>query len=279
MAYRDLLLLLDERAGDEAALAAAVDLAARHEAHLTALFPAIETPLPAFVAAQMTRSLREQQRRHLDDRAGEARARFEAACKRNGVSSEWRQVTMLTGDAFETLTRHARYADLVIAGQPPLEHGDTDRAELLQDMVLGCGRPMLVVPVIGAPAGFGGKAMVAWDSGREAARAVADALPLLQQAQRVEVVTVDARHRRSHGEEPGADIARHLARHGVKVEVAQLESGSLAVGDLLLNRAADNGLDLLVMGAYAHSRLRDFVLGGVTRHMLDHMTLPVFLAH
>ena len=279
MAYRDLLLLLDERGGDEAAMAAAVDLAARHDAHLTALFPAIETPLPSFVAAQMTRSIRDQQRRQLGDRAGSGRERFETACKRNGVSCEWRQVTVLSTDAFETLTRHARYADLVIVGQPPLEHGDSDRIDLLQDLILGCGRPVLAVPVIGAPAGFGGKAMVAWDSGREAARAVADALPLLQQARSVEVVTVNARRRRTHGEEPGADIARHLARHGVKVEVAQLESGSLAVGDLLLNRAADNGLDLLVMGAYAHSRLRDFVLGGVTRHMLDHMTLPVFLAH
>lgn len=279
MNYRDLLLLLDERSDGGEAMKAAIAFAARNEAHLTAIFPAIETPLPAFVAAQMTRSVMDQQRKNIGERGAAVRDAFEKTCKREGVSGEWRQVTALTGDAFDTLTRHARYADLVIAGQPPLEHGDSERSDLLQDLILGCGRPVLLVPVIGAPAKFGRKVVIAWDAGREAARAVADALPLLQAAERVDLVTVDAKRNRSHGEEPGADIARHLARHGVKVQVSQLESGSLAVGDLLLNHAADQGHDLLVMGAYAHSRLRDFVLGGVTRHMLDHMTLPVFLAH
>ncbi len=279
MTYRDILLLLDEGANAKALIDASAELAARFDAHLTALYSQVEEPLPAFVAAQMTRTLMDQRRRALGEEVAALRSHFEASCGRQGVMGEWRQARVLTGDASDLLARHARYSDLIVAAQPDLDATDGARGRLLQELVLGAGRPLLLVPAIGAPPAFGRRAMIAWDAGREAARAVADALPLLRRAESVEVVTIDAARTGRHGEEPGADIARHLARHGVKVEVEQLRSGSLSVGDLLLNRAADRGLDLLVMGAYAHSRLRDLVLGGVTRHLMAHMTLPVFMAH
>ena len=122
--------------------------------------------------------------------------------------------------------------------------------------------------------------MLAWDAGREAARAVSDAMPFLERAEQVTVMAVNpSSGEGDHGEEPGADIALHLARHGVKAEVHQTESPDISVGDELLSRIADDGSDMLVMGAYGHTRLRELVLGGVTRSILEQMTVPVLMSH
>jgi nucleotide-binding universal stress UspA family protein len=120
--------------------------------------------------------------------------------------------------------------------------------------------------------------MIAWDAGREAARAVHDALPVLERAKSVVVLVINPR-RGNHGAEPGADIALHLARHGIKVEAQNTEVKDLSVADALLSRLADQGIDLLVMGAYGHSRLRELVVGGVTRQLFQQMTVPVLMSH
>jgi len=122
--------------------------------------------------------------------------------------------------------------------------------------------------------------LIAWDAGVEAARAVRDALPLLRRADTVEVAVFDPeRGRREHGEQPGADVALYLARHGVKVSVARQSGADFEVGAQILSRAADTGADLIVMGAYGHSRVRELVLGGVTRTILESMTVPVLMSH
>lgn len=279
MAFRDILVLIDDHPACERRTAAAVDLAARSNAHLVGLRLVSVPSVPGFVAAQMPAAVREAQESIDRAAAAEARQRFEAEARRNGLSYEWRDVAVESGHGSEPISLQARYADLLIVGQPDEESTAEERA-LVETLLVACGRPVLVIPSIGAPSGFGRKALVGWDARREAARAVHDALPLLIAAEEVEVVTVNARPGRGgHGPEPGADVTRHLARHGVKVKLAQLSSGPLSVGDLLLNRVSDQGFDLIVMGAYAHSRLRDLVLGGVTRHMLRHMTVPIFTAH
>jgi nucleotide-binding universal stress UspA family protein len=132
----------------------------------------------------------------------------------------------------------------------------------------------LVVPKDWAPGPLGERVLIAWDASREAARAVSDALPILERAASVLVVTPFG-----HGEVPGADIAVHLARHGVEATVQSIEIEQMEVGEALLSVAADRARDLLVMGAYAHSRLRELVLGGATRTVLARMTLPVLMAH
>jgi nucleotide-binding universal stress UspA family protein len=133
-----------------------------------------------------------------------------------------------------------------------------------------------VIPYIGAPQNLGKKILVAWNASREASRAVADAMPMLEAADSVEVFAVEPN---GMGDAPGADIAAHLARHGINATANKTTGLDIDVGDVLLNQAADSGADLIVMGGYGHSRMRELVLGGATRHILEHMTVPVLLSH
>ncbi len=208
-----------------------------------------------------------------------ALARFAEVSGRNQISFETRLDRVLYTEVADTLATNARYADLAIVGQADPDDGDVAR-DLPEEVTLSSGRPSLVIPYIGPAATLGQRVTVAWDASREAARAVNDAMPILERAQAVSVVTVNPRQQPfGHGEQPGADIALHLARHGVKVEVQQVESRDVDIANTILSHIADRSSDLLVMGAYGHSRLRELVLGGVTRTILRDMTVPVFIAH
>jgi nucleotide-binding universal stress UspA family protein len=134
----------------------------------------------------------------------------------------------------------------------------------------------MVIPYIGARRRIGNKLLVAWNGSREAARAVADAMPLLERADEVKVLSAKPL---DIGDLSGADIALHLARHDVNTEASSSANKDIDIGDLLLNEAAQEGADLLVMGAYGHSRFRETVLGGATRHVLKNMTVPVLMSH
>jgi len=174
----------------------------------------------------------------------------------------------------------ARYSDLLIIGQndehdPTIGTGSNFDAEV----VLSAGRPVIVVPYAGRFDTIGKDILVCWDASREAARAVTDALPFLTVADRVQVVVINATPSLDgHGADPGADVASYLARHGVPVDVVQ-ERTDLDVNLAILNRAAEQGSDLIVMGGYGHSRLREILLGGVTRGILEAMTVPVLVSH
>jgi nucleotide-binding universal stress UspA family protein len=137
---------------------------------------------------------------------------------------------------------------------------------------------MIVVPYIQKGPLKLDNVMICWDGSRPAARAIGDAMPLLEKAGRVEIVIV-TNERGKQDEIEGADIGQHLARHGLKVDVHRLSGGTIDVADALLSHAADSGADFMVMGGYGHSRLREFVLGGVTRSILQSMTVPVLMSH
>jgi nucleotide-binding universal stress UspA family protein len=220
-------------------------------------------------------SLREQARAAAD----EVREQFEHVARLRGLSAEWRLVPE-GPDADPAL--HARYADLTILGQLDPDRGEAEG--LLrprpEQVTLASGRPILIVPYAGRFANVGQRVVIAWNSGREAARAVHDAMPLLVAAEAVTVLTIDPRDGpQGHGELPGADISLHLARHGVKAQVERTVAADLPVGAVLLSRLADLGADLLVMGAYGHSRMRELLLGGATRSLLQSMTVPVLMSH
>jgi nucleotide-binding universal stress UspA family protein len=206
------------------------------------------------------------------------RALFDDVTGRRSLSAEWR---MASGFPLDVSAVHARYADLTIMGQldPDNEWASVIYA-LPEDVALSSGRPVLVVPYAGTFPSVGQRVLVAWDASREATRAVNDAMPLLSAASSVTVMTIDPQQsREEHGDVPGADIALHLARHGVAAQVESTVSGGIGVGDALLSRASDLGADLLIMGAYGHSRGRELILGGATRTVLESMTLPVLMAH
>jgi nucleotide-binding universal stress UspA family protein len=205
---------------------------------------------------------------------------FGEHARRAAVNGEGRCVE---GVASSVVGLHGRYADIVIVGQrdPSAGEGAYDRT-MPDDVILDVGRPVLVIPHGGEFPVIGERVLVAWNASRPATRAVNDALPLLERAKEVIVVAVNPRTgegERGHGEIPSADICLHLARHGIKAEAQSQYAKDLDVGPVLLSRAIDEGIDLIVCGAYGHARWREIVLGGVTRHLLEHMTVPVLMSH
>lgn len=278
---QDILLHLDPGAPPEPRLALAIPLARRLGAHLIGLC-VLDLAWPAAVDGDVAGGSAMVQVLAQMQAEAEARARrlatlFEAALERAGVAGEWRQVEGHTG---AQVALHGRHADLVILGQPDPGNPGAAPAAAAEAALFDTGRPALVVPFAGRFDRPGRRPLLAWNASREAARAVHDALPLLAGAEAVSVLIVDAPADASDlGAEPGADIARHLARHGLPVVVRRVAGAGLPVGEVLLNAAADLGADLIVMGAYGHSRLRELILGGVTRTLLRQMTVPVLLAH
>jgi nucleotide-binding universal stress UspA family protein len=222
----------------------------------------------------------EAEKRQRAEAAQQAEREFRAGLARHsGVRTEWR---VSAQDALAAVRLHARYADLLVVGQPLPAGDDTDGLlrGFAEELVLTVGRPVLLVPYAGRFPEVGDRVLLAWNAGREAARAVTDALPLLTRAGDVQVVVFDPdRGTGDHGEEPGADIGLYLARHGVKVTIARQVGTGLNVGEQILSRAADISADLIVMGAYGHSRTRELILGGATRTLLESMTVPVLMSH
>jgi len=211
------------------------------------------------------------------DAAKAAIDRFNAATARTGVSAETVTLSASAAGAGDQFARIARRFDLAIVPQAEPKGGTVE--ELIAETTLfESGRPMIVVPYIQKSPLKLDRVMVCWDGGRQAARAINDAMPLLAKAGRVEVVIV-ANEPGKQDEIEGADIGKHLARHGLKVEVKRISAGKIDVGAALLSHSADNGTDFVVMGGYGHSRLRQFILGGVTRSILQSMTAPVLMAH
>jgi len=286
MTLKDILVHLDEGPRSSVRLKIAVDLALRQNAHLTGIF-VIDIPgADYFVGAgmpyggaggmdQMVDSLRAA----VTARAEATGQAFRETLRREGLEGEWR---MVEGDTVALLGLHARYADLTILGQPNEDEpykGPTADAVLV-NVLMSSGRPILAVPYAGEFEKVGDRVLVAWNASREATRALNDALPLLRGAKAVTVLAVNPRHGiAGHGDVPAADIALHLARHGVKAEAAHTIAQDIGEGDALLSYAADISADLIVCGGYGHSRAREMVFGGVTRTLLREMTVPMLLSH
>jgi len=273
----EVVVFVDARNGTAGVLEFAGVLAQEHGAHVTGVFtqpePTVTQP-EMFARGGGIGSVIETHRGQLEGIEAKQRALFEDVVRRHGIRSEWRSLPHFDSEAGV----HARYGDLAIVARPGPEGQPSGPPGLVESLVLTSGRPIIVLPPSGTRPRVR-RILVAWNAGREAARAVADALPLLVRAEAVEVLVVDHERRAaSHGQEPGADIARHLSRHGARVEVRQLSSGGEDVGRLLLSQAAAFGADLLVMGAYGHSHLREWVFGGVTRTVLHEAGFPVLMS-
>ncbi|MBV8467523.1 MAG: universal stress protein [Burkholderiales bacterium] len=279
MAYKSILVVVDSGPRAAQNVEFALNLARTFEARVTGLFAAtLPTGVVGFDGAYVPDpyTMLTQQ---LGEQAAAAKAVFEAeVAKVYGVLTEWREQI---GSAITAVCVNARYHDLVIMGQYDPHHPQSGTpVDLVESVVLGSGRPVLVVPYAGDFPHVGRNVLVGWDTGREATRAVTDALPLLRKAGRTTVMTVGPEvSETAHGESSGSDIALFLARQGVKVEVKREPGIGLNVGGLMLSVAADLNADLIVMGLYGHSRLRELMLGGASRTILQTMTVPVLMSH
>jgi nucleotide-binding universal stress UspA family protein len=271
MAIRDILVIIDGGARNTALLTLACDLAARHDARVIGLRCADPlAPVMMYAdpsAGLMVADLLEELRVKARAEAEVLEAAFNERLRLENVLGEWRYVE---ASAWDHAPAEARLADLIIMSQPD---GD-DR--LAEELLFRSGRPVLVMPSVGQHPTPGRHVLIGWNASREATRAVHDALPLLQRA---EAVTILAAGADQPDAMPGADIAEHLARHGVVVTLARVTDAAADPADLLRNAAADRGADLIVIGGYGHSRLREMVLGGVTRSLLHGMTVPVMFSH
>jgi nucleotide-binding universal stress UspA family protein len=276
MAYKTILVHLDSGKRCAARLELGIRLAQRFDAHLVGLHALTVVRLPGYAVAEVGPQIVAEQRRRATEYAGEAQTAFRRAVDEAGLGgAEWRSSF---DDVLDAVTLHARYADLVLIGQPDADDASGVDPGFAHRLVLAAGRPVLVMPYAGKFETVGRRVLLAWNASREATRATTDAMPFLRKADQVIVSPVKPSGA-PHGEAPGTDIALFLTRHGVRVEVAALAGTDLDAGNALLSWAADRSIDLIVMGAYGHSRVSEIVLGGVTRTMLESMTVPVLMSH
>ncbi|MGP1675792.1 MAG: universal stress protein [Burkholderiales bacterium] len=276
MSYKTILVHIDAGTRCSVRVDVAIRLAQQHDAHLVALHALASFEPPGYVMAEMGPAILDAQKHAAAAELVRTEREFNNQASAAGLRNvEWRTAI---DDPVDAMTLHARYADLVVIGQSDRSDGSNMAADFPQRLVLAAGRPVLILPSVGSFATIGKRILVAWDAGREATRAVTDAIPMLRLADNVNVMAVNPK-RGEHGNVAGADIGLYLARHGVRVEVKADHGAEIDVGNELLSRAADLDADLIVMGGYGHSRLKEWALGGATRTILESMTAPVLMSH
>ncbi len=279
MAIKTILLHLHDRRRAERLLQSAVPLARDANAHLIALgvIPPFVV-LPAFDGMGATVAV-DEHRTAYGSELTHLKAMFENATVGQPLHAEWREADSGFGTVAGTIIEHGRCADLIVACQKDAQWGSTNLLEDPEHLAMESGRPVLLIPNSGRNTLPAARVTVAWNGRREAARAVFDAVPFLQRATDVNVVWINPEKDLIAGDLPAAEISAALARHGVNVQASQATAIGADAGPELLRQAAVFGSDLLVMGCYGHSRLRELVLGGVSRHVLAEMRLPVLLSH
>lgn len=279
MPIRTILAALNTIDRAEEIISIASTLAVKQDAHLIGLYVipgARYYATPASTHAAI--DINVEQREYYESHADQVKETFENQVRKDDVRGEWRCLQSESPLMSGVTTAHGMQADLIIAGQTPEDGFDSFEPEFVEHVIMDAGRPVLVVPHTGSFKNVGTKVLVAWNSAAESARAAADAVPLLKQADNTTVVWVNPDEFKG-GHLPGSELAQMLSRHGINVTSEAFHTGKWDIGDALLTKANDIGADLVVSGAYGHSRLREYLFGGVTRHLLDNMTVPVLMAH
>lgn len=285
MSLRDMVVLLDGSPRDATKLAVAAGLARRHDAHITGLCP-LEMLLPADMAfalggypdlwalPEFAKQIESQSRA----KAAIIEANFREMLRRESLNGDW---LFESGPLVPAVTQRVQAADLIIVGQADPDNPPPAAARtLVEDILMTAGRPLLLIPYAGRFDQIGNNVLVGWTPTRESARAVHDALPILTAAATVTVLTVATSRPHDDDALPTADVAEHLARHQLRVLAARtVIADGLSAADALLDYASDISADLLVVGGYGHSRTREMIMGGVTRDLLRHMTIPVLMSH
>lgn len=280
MSYRTILVSLNEIGRLSETVAAAVALARDTGAHVSGLYvvPAVQVyPSVGFEAAPQ---VFEGNRSFFKDHAPRVKQAFEEALRRENLPHDFHQIDARTPIIAEEVVAAGRVADLiVVSATNPDEITGVER-DFVEQVVMAVGRPVIVLPYQGNASLSLNEIVIGWDGGREASRATFDALPLLKKAAKVRVVRIDPQKDPSlRGSVAGADLAEALSRHGVKAEAQGYPTDGLDEGQALMRCAEDAGAGLIVMGAYGHSRLAEFIFGGATRFVLTRMARPVLMSH
>ncbi len=278
MSYKTIVLHFNDERRVAGLVEVAAHLAERHRSHLIGLY--VLPPVPTYGTTTVGAGMIKTGLNTFRDEAKHVQAAFEKAAAGRAFNAEWRLVAADRLGFAETIIEHGRSADLIMASQRDDSWPYSTLMDEPERLAIESGRPVLIVPHSGKFPTLGKRVTLAWNGRREAARAAFDALPILQSADRVRIVWINPQDElHDVGDIPAAEIAITLARHGVKCETAKSFASDIKVGDIILSDLADDGTDLLVMGAYGRSRIREFVFGGTTKHILKHMTVPVLMSH
>ncbi|MBS8261472.1 universal stress protein [Roseibium polysiphoniae] len=276
MALKDIVTIVD-LSGSQPAAKYAIDLAANNDAHVTGLAVAFEPVVPAFAAAPMPVDYLQAAHEQAVGAAKDAQKSFDELARVAAVKTESRVADVLTGGPLEGLLQHCRTTDLVVIGQENPDALEPMRELLIETVLFESGVPVLIVPYIGVAQSEAKNVVIGWDGSSTATRAIHAALPLLDKAEKITVLVVEKNV--NEDSQPGAEIATYLARHDLDVTIDVITNPQTGIADTLLNYVSDNGNDLVVMGGYGHSRMREFLFGGATREILKAMTVPVLMAH
>jgi nucleotide-binding universal stress UspA family protein len=274
---KDIVVNLTIGVERDAAANYAVSLASIFKAHLVGVAFVYDPKVSANLIVGIPAELIDAQRSATKHLANEAVARFEELAKQAGVMTESQMIDVAPGHVGDTFGRLARSFDLSVIRQAEPNKAEQE-VPIIEGALFESGRPVIVVPYVQTQGAKFNRVMVGWDGSRTAARAIGDAMPVLERAKMIEIFTVVAGPTKNT-ELPGIDIGQHLSRHGLKVEVKRIPAEGINVPEAILSHAADISADFMVMGGYGHSRLREYVLGGATRGILASMTLPTLMSN
>ena len=280
MAFKDILLVLITypEATEASEIGEAVSFAGALDARISALACVVQVRAPSqhLLSDAFVAGLVNSERKKSADTAAELLAIFETSAKKAGVFQDSLTETCFTSDAPDLITRKARLRDLTIV--PAISEG-TNYRWFAESIVFGSGRPILLLPRRGHNRELAlDNVVIAWDGSRPAARAVADALPILERAKEVRIVTV-VNEKELSSKSPAVELSRYLERRGIAAKSDCVDAAGRQIGEVFKSHLTSNQTDLLVMGAYGHSRVREFILGGATRSMLIKAPLPILLSH
>jgi len=280
MSYRTILVHLESMETSKSLLDVSTSLAKQHNAHLIALYVTPSTQYYVSSELPTSISLIEQHDAYYRGKCEELKSEFTRATANSNFITEWREIDAVSMSVAHAITEVARTVDLVIMAQACNESQHYSSKDLPEDVILACARPVIVIPTEKSLPQSIDNIFIAWDGREQAVRALFDSLPLLRDADNVRVHSINASGRERYRilTTPG-ELANTLSRHGVNVTLSQSEAILGEVGDEILQYANDSGADLMVMGAYGHTRIREYVFGGVTRKILYEMTIPVLMSH
>ncbi|MBN9668997.1 universal stress protein [Roseibium aggregatum] len=277
MPIKDILTILD-LAGDQPAAKYALEFGRNYDAHVTGLAVSFEPVVPAFAAAPMPVDYLQAAHEQAISAANEAKKQYDELARLAAVKSESRVAEILTGGPLENVLVHCRPTDLVVLGQSNPDQPEPMRELLIETVLFESGVPVMLVPYIGSSSFEPKNVLIGWDGSSTATRAIHAALPVLEKADKITVLVIERKSTTANGQ-PGADVANYLARHNMNVTVEVVTNPQTGIADTVLNYVSDNGNDLVVMGGYGHSRMREFLFGGATKEILQAMTVPVLMAH